>query len=147
MRPARLLILGVAVVAAGLAGVLAMTLAGRGSVVTQVQSVVEKEPTVRVLVSSANLPVGARLDDKAAHWMGWPQSGVVQGFITEADKPDALKDLQGAVGVVAVIPILIGGGCREGFLNLSDADFEVLREICEYIALALVGRQNRNSRG
>jgi hypothetical protein len=55
--------------------------------------------------------------------------------------PDLTKDLQGAVGVVAVIPILIGGGCREGFLNLSDTGFEVLREICEYLALALVGRQ------
>ncbi|MFK0332551.1 Flp pilus assembly protein CpaB [Rhizobium sp. NPDC090275] len=98
MKPARILILGVAVVAAGLAGVLAMSLAGRGgSVVTQVQQVVEKEPTVNVLVSSANLPVGARLDDKAAHWMAWPQGGVVQGFITETDKPDAIKDLQGAV--------------------------------------------------
>ena len=59
MKPARILILGVAVVAAGLAGVLAMSLAGRGSVVTQVQQVVEKEPTVNVLVSGANLPVGA----------------------------------------------------------------------------------------
>ncbi len=60
MKPARLMILSVAVVAAGLAGFLAMNLAGRGGVVTQVQSVVEKEPTVNVLVSSANLPVGAR---------------------------------------------------------------------------------------
>jgi pilus assembly protein CpaB len=97
MKPARILILGVAVVAAGLAGVLAMSLAGRGSVVTQVQQVVEKEPTVNVLVSSANLPVGARLDDKSAHWMAWPTGGVVQGFITETDKPEAIKDLQGAV--------------------------------------------------
>jgi pilus assembly protein CpaB len=46
MKPARLLILGVAVVAAGLAGVLAMSLAGRGSVVTQVKQVVEKEASV-----------------------------------------------------------------------------------------------------
>jgi pilus assembly protein CpaB len=97
MKPARILILGVAVAAAGLAGLLAMNLAGRGSVVTQVQSVVEREPTVNVLVSSANLPVGARLDDKAIHWMPWPRGGVAQGFITEADKPDAVKTMQGAV--------------------------------------------------
>ncbi|MGO7465121.1 SAF domain-containing protein, partial [Rhizobium ruizarguesonis] len=50
-----------------------------------------------VLVSSANLPVGARLYDKLVHWMAWPQGGVVQGLITEADNPDAIKDLQGAV--------------------------------------------------
>jgi len=105
MKPARLLILGVAVVAAGLAGVLAMSLAGRGSVVTQVKSVVEKEPTVKILVSGANLPVGARLDDKAVHWMAWPQNGVVQGFITETDRPDAIKELgktsEGAGALVA----------------------------------------------
>ena len=95
MKPARLIILAVAVVAAGLAGLLAMQMAGRGGVVTQVRSVVEKEPTVNILVSSANLPVGARLDDKLVHWMAWPQGGVVPGLITEADKPDAIKDLQG----------------------------------------------------
>ncbi len=97
MKPARLIILAVAVVAAGLAGLLAMNMAGSGGVVTKVQSVIEKEPTVNVLVSSANLPVGARLDDKAVNWMAWPQNGVVQGFITETDRPDAIKDLQGAV--------------------------------------------------
>ncbi|MFW8643920.1 Flp pilus assembly protein CpaB [Rhizobium beringeri] len=91
MKPARLIILAVAVVAAGLAGLLAMRMAGSGGVVTQVRSVVEKEPTVNVLVSSANLPVGARLDDKLVHWMAWPQGGVVPGLITEADKPDAIR--------------------------------------------------------
>ncbi|MGO6903448.1 Flp pilus assembly protein CpaB, partial [Rhizobium ruizarguesonis] len=37
MKPARLIILAVAVVAAGLAGLLAMRMAGSGGVVTQVQ--------------------------------------------------------------------------------------------------------------
>ncbi len=29
--------------------------------------------------------------------MPWPQGAVVQGFITEVDKPDAVKDMLGAV--------------------------------------------------
>ncbi len=124
MRPARLLILGVAVVAAGLAGVLAMSLAGRGSVVTKVQSVVEKEPTVNVLVSAANLPVGARLDDKAVHWMGWPQSAVVQGFITEAEKPDALKSMQGAV---VRLPIFEGEPIRAE--KIADSNSRIMSSL------------------
>jgi len=121
MKPARLLILSVAIVAAGLAGLLAMKLAGRGGVVTQVQSVVEKEPTVNVLVSSSNLPVGARIDDKAVHWMPWPQGGVVQGFITETDKPDALKELQGAV---VRLPIFEGEPIRPE--KVADSNSRIL---------------------
>ncbi|NKF33991.1 Flp pilus assembly protein CpaB, partial [Pseudomonas sp. BGM005] len=71
--------------------------AGSGGVVTQVQSVIEKEPTVNVLVSSGNLAVGQRLEEGSVHWMAWPQGGVVPGLITEIEKPDAIKDLQGAV--------------------------------------------------
>ena len=124
MKPARLLILSVAVVAAGLAGLLAMKLAGRGGVVTQVQSVVEKEPTVNVLVSSSNLPVGARIDDKAVHWMPWPQGGVVQGFITETDKPDALKELQGAV---VRLPIFEGEPIRPE--KVADSNSRILSSL------------------
>ncbi|KQV84337.1 Flp pilus assembly protein CpaB [Rhizobium sp. Root1220] len=124
MRPARLLILGVAVIAAGLAGVLAMTLAGRGSVVTQVKSVVQKEPTLNVLVSNANLPVGARLDDKALRWMPWPQGGVTQGFITETDKPDALKDMLGAV---VRLPIFEGEPIRAE--KVADSSSRILSSL------------------
>ncbi|MGV2102946.1 Flp pilus assembly protein CpaB [Rhizobium sp. 21-4511-3d] len=121
MKPARLLILSVAVVAAGLAGLLAMQLAGRGGVVTQVQSVVEKEPTVNVLVSSANLAVGSRIDEKTVHWMPWPQDGVVQGFITETEKPDALKELQGAV---VRLPIFEGEPIRAE--KVADSNSRIL---------------------
>ncbi|WP_337268141.1 Flp pilus assembly protein CpaB [Oryzifoliimicrobium ureilyticus] len=97
MKPARLVIMGVAVVAAGLAGFIAMNLAGRQNVVTQVQSVIEREPSVNVLVVSANMPVGARINEKSVRWMPWPKSGVVAGLVTESEKPNAIRDLQGAV--------------------------------------------------
>ena len=51
MKPARIIILAVAVAAAGLAGVLAMKLAGgKSSVVQQAEAIIQKEPTVNVLV-------------------------------------------------------------------------------------------------
>ena len=65
MKPARLIILAVAVVAAGMAGLLAMRLSGNKTVVVQ-DAVIEKAPTVDVLVSAKNLPVGARLDETSS---------------------------------------------------------------------------------
>jgi len=124
MKPARLIILAVAVVAAGLAGLLAMNMAGNRGVVTKVQSVIEKEPSVNVLVSSANLPVGARLDEKSVHWMAWPQNGVVQGFITEAERPDAIKDLQGAV---VRLPVFEGEPIRPE--KVADSNSRILSSL------------------
>ena len=56
MKPARIIILTVAIVAAGMAGFLAMRLAGGRAVVQQAEAVIQKEPTVNVLVAAANLP-------------------------------------------------------------------------------------------
>ncbi|MHA7969359.1 Flp pilus assembly protein CpaB [Rhizobium terricola] len=98
MKPARIIILAVAIVAAGLAGLLAMRLGGPRSVVQQqAETVVQKEPTVNVLVSAANLPVGSRLDDKSMRWMAWPEGSIVEGFITETNRPQALTELAGTV--------------------------------------------------
>lgn len=110
MKPARTIILAVAAVAAGMAGLLAMRLAGSHNIVPQVAAVVEKEATINVLVASANLPVGSRLNEKSVHWMGWPESGIVKGLITESERPDALKDLNGAV---VRLPIFEGEPIRE----------------------------------
>lgn len=92
MKPARIIILTVAVVAAGLAGLLAMQMGGG-----TVQEIVRQAPTVNVLVSAANLPVGSRLNDEALRWVGWPESGIVQGLITDRERPQAISELNGAV--------------------------------------------------
>ncbi|MGV1761457.1 Flp pilus assembly protein CpaB [Rhizobium sp. A22-96] len=111
MKPARIMILAVAAVAAGLAGMLAMRLAGKRDIVPQqIAAVVEKEATVNVLVASANLPVGSRLNEQMVHWMAWPEGGVVKGLITENQRPEALKDLNGAV---VRLPIFEGEPIRE----------------------------------
>ncbi len=97
MKPARIIILAVAVSAAGLAGFLAMKLAGGQRVVEQAQQIIQKAPSVNVLVAAANLPVGARLNDDSMRWMEWPESSIVEGFITDKNRPDALTSLKGAV--------------------------------------------------
>jgi pilus assembly protein CpaB len=98
MKPARLIILSVALLAAGAAAFLAMNLTGKETVVQmQSETVVKKEPVINVLVASASLPVGSRLAEESMRWAGWPEGSVVEGFITEQNRPEALKELKDAV--------------------------------------------------
>jgi pilus assembly protein CpaB len=123
MKPARLIILVVAVAAAGLAGILAMRLGGR-DVMPEVATVMQKEPTVNVLVASANLPIGSRLNDSSIRWMEWPQAGIVKGLITQADRPNALKDMAGAV---VRLPIFEGEPIREE--KVADSNSRILSSL------------------
>ncbi|MEN3150359.1 Flp pilus assembly protein CpaB [Neorhizobium sp. IRAMC:178] len=108
MKPTRIIILAVAVVAAGLAGMLAMRLSGTKAP-ELVETVIQKEPTVKVLVTAENLPVGSRLNDKSMAWMSWPSSGIVDGFITDSTRPNAMTELQ---GVVVRMPMFKGEPMR-----------------------------------
>lgn len=97
MKPSRIVILSVALVAAGLAGVVAMQITGTQQVIEKAETIIQKEPTVNVLVSSVNLPVGSRLNDSSVRWTPWPKGNVVDSFITDARRPDAITELAGAV--------------------------------------------------
>ncbi|NVD37241.1 Flp pilus assembly protein CpaB [Ensifer sp. HO-A22] len=96
MKPVRIIILTVAVASAAMAGLLAMKLT-RGPAQLTAEPVIERAPTVNVLVASKSLPVGSRLGGDAVHWMAWPKDGVVDGLITEEHRPSAIEDLTGAV--------------------------------------------------
>ncbi|WP_320200196.1 Flp pilus assembly protein CpaB [Agrobacterium sp. rho-13.3] len=97
MKPSRVIILSVAVVAAGLAGLLAMQLAGPQQVVEKAEAIIQREPTVNVLVSSVNLPVGSRLNADSVRWAPWPQGSINDSLVTENKRPDAITELTGAV--------------------------------------------------
>ncbi|HEV7433536.1 MAG TPA: Flp pilus assembly protein CpaB [Pseudorhizobium sp.] len=108
MKPARIIILAVAVVAAGLAGVLAMRLSGT-SAPQITETIIEHQPSVNVLVSAGNLAVGSRLNEEALRWLPWPQNGLVEGFITEQARPQAISELN---GMVVRLPIFQGEPIR-----------------------------------
>jgi len=111
MKPARIIILAVAVVSAGVAGFLALQVARKGGVsVAQTQTVLEREPTVKVLVATESLPVGTRLNSGSVAWADWPKGSVVDGFITEQNRPDAIQTLEGAI---ARMPIFNGEPVRQ----------------------------------
>ncbi|WP_440984218.1 Flp pilus assembly protein CpaB [Shinella sumterensis] len=111
MKPARIIILAVAVVSAGVAGFLALQVARKGGVsAVETQTVLEREPTVKVLVATESLPVGTRLNANSVAWADWPKGSVVEGFITEQSRPDAIQTLDGAI---ARMPIFNGEPVRQ----------------------------------
>lgn len=125
MKPARIIILAVAVVAAGAAGYLALRLTGAPTkVANRVQEVVRQEAKVSVLVAAANLPVGARLNEKSMRWLSWPESGVVEGFITQSGRPQAMTELN---GVVVRLPIFQGEPLRAE--KLADSSSRILSSL------------------
>ncbi|MBN9033851.1 Flp pilus assembly protein CpaB [Rhizobium sp. YJ-22] len=125
MKPARIIILAVAVTAAGLAGFLAMKLAGgKRVVVEQAREIIQKAPMVNVLVTAANLPVGARLNADSIRWMEWPEGSVSEGVITEANRPAALTELQGAV---VRIPMFEGEPVRAE--KIADSNSRIMSSI------------------
>ena len=96
MKPVRIIILAVAVLSAAMAGLLAMKLT-RAPAPQMAEPVIERAPTVNVLVASKSLPVGSRLGGDSIQWMAWPKDGVVDGLITDENQPSAIDDLTGAV--------------------------------------------------
>lgn len=125
MRPARIIILAVAVVSAGIAGLLALQVA-RGGRATIVQNnpVIEREPTVNVLVARESLPVGSRLKPDSLSWAAWPQDSVVEGFITDQNRPDAMESLDGAI---ARMPIFNGEPIRQE--KIADASNRIMSSL------------------
>ncbi|KJS11021.1 MAG: pilus assembly protein CpaB [Hoeflea sp. BRH_c9] len=111
MKPARVVIMAVAVLAAGLAGYLAMSLTSPTVQVNESSSapVIEKMPTIDVLVTTASLPVGARLNEETLEWKGWPEDGVVEGLVRRDARPEAITELTGAV---VRLPIFAGEPLR-----------------------------------
>ncbi|KGF70146.1 pilus assembly protein CpaB [Hoeflea sp. BAL378] len=109
MKPARVVIMAVAVLAAGLAGYLAMNLTSPTVQETSSEPIIEKMPTIDVLVTSASLPVGSRLNEETMQWKGWPEDGLVEGLIRRDVRPEAITELTGAV---VRLPVFAGEPLR-----------------------------------
>ncbi|MDO9417856.1 Flp pilus assembly protein CpaB [Pararhizobium sp.] len=124
MKPARIIILTVAIVSAGLAGFLALQLTGNTVNVISAEPVIEREPSVSVLVAAENLPVGARLNAGAAHWLDWPKGAVSEGMITQDARPEALAELDGAV---VRLPIFSGEPIRPE--KIADSNSRIMSSL------------------
>jgi pilus assembly protein CpaB len=71
--------------------------------------VIQKMPTLDVLVVSASLPVGARLNEETMEWKGWPEDAVIEGLIRRDTRPEAIAELTGSI---VRLPVFTGEPLR-----------------------------------
>ena len=91
MKIAQLAVLGVAVVAAGGAFVVANNLANKEP---EFVTVTEQAPQIEleeVLVASRNIGLGTSMQPDMVEWVKWPKEGLSEGFITRTAAPDGLN--------------------------------------------------------
>lgn len=101
MAASRLMILGVAVAAAGGAGYVAKNML----VPPPPEIIVEQQaPAIdlaEVLALSADVPMGGPVGS-ALEWQSWPSDGVNEHFITRESDPEALEKYKGSIARVAM---------------------------------------------
>ncbi|MHB2166637.1 Flp pilus assembly protein CpaB [Alsobacter sp. R-9] len=101
MNPARLLVLGIALVA----GVVAAYLASGTSEAPAPAPVVQQSiRTTDVLVAAVEIPLGSTITGKELRWQTWPADGTSPGMVTKAEQPNALTEFGGAIARMAMIP-------------------------------------------
>src|SRR5690554_3216853 len=120
MRPARIVLLVVALVAGGLAAFLVT----RGGTPAPQQQLVTteliEEAKTQVLVAKAPIGVGERLNADVLEWQDWPQGAVRAEYVTVTAMPQAPADLTGAVARFEFFP---GEPIREAKLVRSDQGY------------------------
>ena len=106
MKRARLIVLGVALAAGGIAAYLA-------SGNREPEPPKEAAPplaTVEVLVAKADLGIGQVIGAQDIGWQTWPKDAANANFISKAARPNALTDF---VGAIVRTPVAAGEPIRE----------------------------------
>jgi pilus assembly protein CpaB len=102
MSPMRLIILVGAAAAAMAAAFLVRNMAAPTTVtqtVTELQTQVQTKEVseVKVLVARRDFAIGDRLATSDLEWAPWPESNLVEGYLTESAAPDAIETTAGAI--------------------------------------------------
>jgi pilus assembly protein CpaB len=108
MKPARLIVLGVALAAGGVAAYLA-----NGTRQPEAPKGPPPPPplaTVDVLVAKSNLDTGQVVAANDVGWQTWPAASAGANFIRKPDRPDAIKDF---VGAIVRTPVMAGEPIRD----------------------------------
>ncbi|ATU92868.1 Flp pilus assembly protein CpaB [Phyllobacterium zundukense] len=100
MQKARLVILIVAVAAAGAAGYIATRMKPTTVVVESAQPQIKLQD---VLVATENLGVGAEMTGQM-RWQAWPEDAIADGYIKRADRPKAEEELRGSTVRLQIFP-------------------------------------------
>ncbi|MCF6343377.1 MAG: Flp pilus assembly protein CpaB [Devosiaceae bacterium] len=118
MKPSRIILLGVAIVAGGLAALMMMQ--GDTPETKEAKTIIQEEPRVKILVARQGIGVGERLNSGLLEWQDWPSGVVRPEFITSEMAPNAQDELAGAV---ARFVFFEGEPIREAKLARSDQGY------------------------
>lgn len=120
MRPARLILLLVALVAGGLAAFLVTRGGSAPTPAPQIVTEVVPEARERVLVARSAIGIGERLTETTLEWQDWPEGALRPEYVTISAMPDAPEKLRGAVARFEFFP---GEPIREAKLVRSDQGY------------------------
>ncbi|HEV7293177.1 MAG TPA: Flp pilus assembly protein CpaB [Devosia sp.] len=120
MKPARIILLVVALVAGGLAAFLVTRGGSRPAPEQIVQTQVVQEPQTQILVAKAPIGMGERLSPDTLEWQDWPEGALRAEYVTISAMPDAAAELDGAVARFEFFP---GEPIREAKLVRSDQGY------------------------
>ena len=93
MKAARLVVLGIALAAGGLAALLA----GRSKTPPPEPAPVVQLETVDVLVADSEIGRGTAVKAGELRWQTWPAASAGPNFIRKPDRPDAIEQLSGSI--------------------------------------------------
>ncbi|MGV8855931.1 MAG: Flp pilus assembly protein CpaB [Devosia sp.] len=119
MKPARIILLLVALVAGGLAAFL-VTRGGAPAPETQTVTEVVQEAKTQILVAKTAIGTGERLKPETVEWQDWPQGALRSDYVTIAAMPEAPTELTGAVARYEFFP---GEPIRQAKLVSSDQGY------------------------
>lgn len=105
MNRSRIIILGIAALAAIAAAFLVRGLLGGGTESSAAATAPKAASTVRVLIAAADIQAGTKVTPAAVRWQVWPKSAVDENFITAQGSPSINKVVE---GTVARMPIMTG---------------------------------------
>lgn len=120
MRPARIILVVVALVAGGLAALLVTRMGRAPAPATEVVTQVVQEAKTQILVAKAGIGIGERLTANAVEWQDWPEGALRPEYVTIAALPDAPAKLTGAVARFEFFP---GEPIREQKLVNADQGY------------------------
>lgn len=120
MRPARIILLVVALVAGSLAASLVMRSGRAPAPNAEVVTQVVEEAKTQILVARAPIGVGERLSIDRVEWQDWPEGALRSEYVTVSAMPDAPEQLTGAVARFEFFP---GEPIREAKLVRADQGY------------------------
>jgi pilus assembly protein CpaB len=113
MKAARLVVLGIAVAAGGLAAILAGSYESGPAPPPQIVQV----PTAEILVAKNDIGMGTTLSAEDIEWQAWPQTAAQNpSFIRKNERPDAQEKFAGAI---VRVPMAAGEPVRENKLIIG----------------------------